>query len=111
MGAIEIDSSKITGADSNKMCKNYSCQIAYFSKLWVPGTRESVAKVCPSYDPSWAIFSSFNFMVVFNIAAAEIAESQLMLFENDHKIEKTEDRATQIIIGRTLTKMRVEPGH
>ena len=32
-----IDSSKIKGADtdSNKMSKNYGCQIAYFSKLRV----------------------------------------------------------------------------
>ena len=32
--------------------------------------------VSPSYDPSCAIFSSFNFMVIFNIASADIAESQ-----------------------------------
>ena len=61
---IVIDCSKITGADSYKMCKNYGCQIAYFSKLWVPGTHEPVAKVRPSYDPSCTIFCSFNFMVI-----------------------------------------------
>jgi hypothetical protein len=36
--------------------------------------------VRPSYDPSCTIFSSFNFMVIFNIASADIAESQLMLY-------------------------------
>ena len=37
-------------------------------------------KVRPSYDPSCAIFSSFNFKVIFNIASADIVE-----------IERTED--------------------
>ena len=37
-------------------------------------------EVCPSYDPSCVIFSCFNFMVIFNIASAAIAESQMMLF-------------------------------
>ena len=40
----------------------------------------TISKVRPSYDPSCAIFSSFNFMVVFNIASAVIPEGQLMLY-------------------------------
>ena len=38
-----------------------------------------LTKVRPSYDQSCAIFSSFNFMVIYNLASADIAESQLML--------------------------------
>ena len=39
-----------------------------------------VTKVRPSYDLSCEIFSSFNLMVIFNIASTDIAESQLMLY-------------------------------
>ena len=35
-------------------------------------------KVLLSYDLNCVIFSSFNFMVIFNIASADIAESQKM---------------------------------
>ena len=35
---IIIDCSKVTGAEGNKMSKNYGCQIAFFSKLRVQGT-------------------------------------------------------------------------
>ena len=35
---------------------------------------------CPSYDLGCAILSSFNFMVIFNIASADITESHLMLY-------------------------------
>ena len=36
---ITVDYFKIMGGDSNKMSKNYGCQIAYFSKLQVPGQK------------------------------------------------------------------------
>ena len=39
---------------------------------------QDLGKVCPSYDPSCMIFSSFNFMVISNIASADIAESWLI---------------------------------
>ena len=42
-----IDCSKITGADSNKISKNYGWQIANFSKLQVQGTHESMANKGP----------------------------------------------------------------
>ena len=42
-----IDCSKITGADSNKISKNYGWQIADFSKLQVQGTHESMANKGP----------------------------------------------------------------
>ena len=45
MGA---DRSKITGADSNEMSKNYECQIAYLSNLRVLGTHEPVANKGPA---------------------------------------------------------------
>ena len=35
--------------------------------------KKAIAEVCLSYDPSCAIFNSFNFMVIFNIASADIA--------------------------------------
>jgi hypothetical protein len=41
--------------------------------------KREVTKVCRNYDPSCAIFSSFSFMVIFNIESADNAESQLML--------------------------------
>ena len=34
--------------------------------------RQKTAKVSPSYDPSCAIFSSFNFVVIFNQASADV---------------------------------------
>ena len=45
--------------------------------IWILLINIAGTKVRPSYDHlSCAIFSSFNFMVIFN---ADIAESQLML--------------------------------
>ena len=38
----------------------------------------TLPKVRPRYDTSVAIFSSFNFMVIFNIASADIVDSQLI---------------------------------
>ena len=49
----------------------------------------SRCKVRPSYDQSCAIFSSFNFMVIFNVMSAD---STLKM-----TIERTEDRANRII--------------
>ena len=44
-----------------------------------------IHKVSPSYDPSCAILSFFNFMVIFNIASVDIAESQLGRTLGAHK--------------------------
>ena len=43
-------------------------------------TFNAKTKVRPSYDPSCAIFSSFNSMVISNIASGDIGESRLMLY-------------------------------
>ena len=57
----------------------------------------------PSYDPSGAIFSSFNFMVIFNIAFSwhRWKYADVILY-----IERTEDRATQ-----TITCMHFQQEH
>ena len=39
----------------------------------------TISKVRPSYDPSCAIFSSFHFMVIFNIESADSTGSQLKI--------------------------------
>ena len=54
----------------------------------------------PSYDPSCAIFSSFNFMVIFNIASADIAESQLL--KVTMKLKELKIAQLGSYLGRTL---------
>ena len=61
------------------------------------------AKVRPSYDPSCAIFSWLNLIVIFNIASADIiTKSADAILKMTMKIESTEDRATRSKNGRTL---------
>ena len=47
-------------------------------------------------DPCCAIFSSFNFVVIFNVQLT-FSDVSWCYIENVHKIERTEDRATRII--------------
>ena len=54
----------------------------------------------PSYDPSCAIFCSFNFIaVIFNITSE---------MSGDAEIERTKDRATQIITWTHFSKTTMQ---
>ena len=41
---------------------------------------DGLTKVRPNHDPSCAIFSSFDFMVIFSITSADFKRLQLMLY-------------------------------